>query len=198
MGEYLRDNDRKMVAKLGTCSDWRYVRRDECFALREAGYHYDGDWAFIDRTDRRGPIFRFPWPWEDGDLDRVGTVLHSIGERNMDYTQVYPVPEEVAFHFDHQGYVVHVQPRHYCGYGTNVTLPCPNSEAGQGLQFSAGGPKHLISIVGERRNAAGWYTVFGCPFCERWFALTADEMSRLELPTNVSERIRAFIPTEND
>lgn len=202
MGEYIRESaDGEQVAKLGTCESWGYIRRDECFLLRQKGYHYDGDWKYIDSNDRQGPIFRFPWPDEDCFIQRgPAAIIAEMNKRDMYYHKSFRIPEELAADIDHRKY--HFNPSGKFGRETTCNsgcwiLPCPNSRESQSIgEWSNGGSRYQISLVGERQNENGWYTVFGCPYCGNIFALEQEDVGKLELPELIMQRVKAFVPFE--
>jgi len=206
MGEYLYNSKRKNLCKLGTCEDWRYVRRDECLALRAMGYVYDS-WDYIDRNDRKGPIFRFPWPHEDDPIaltDALGgaAIVEAVNNRDMSFNCCYPMAAELAFEIEHGDYC-HSPKGNYSreslSCNGNWFLPCPNSkEASEIGHWSNGDRRYQIQIIGERQNPNGWYTVFGCPYCDFHFALLAEEIAKVGLPQDILERVRPFIPTGED
>ena len=39
---------------------------------------------------------------------------------------------------------------------------------------------------------------FSCPYCSRSFALVQEDVAKLELPLEIMERVRAFIPYDAD
>ena len=129
MGEYIRENkDGPQVAKLGTCESWGYIRRDECFLLREKGFVYDGNWKYIDSNDRQGPIFRFPWPSEDSFIKKgTDAIVMAMNNRDMNYQRCFSIPKELAFSFDHRDYS-HSPRGVYCSKALfnngNWQLPC--------------------------------------------------------------------------
>ncbi|HNX25948.1 MAG TPA: hypothetical protein PKK48_00920 [Phycisphaerae bacterium] len=203
MGEYIRKTqDGPQVAKLGTCESWGYIRRDECFLLREKGFHYDGDWNYIDSNDRQGPIFRFPWPDEDSFIQNgPDAIIAEMNKRDMYYGKCYPCPREVVIDAEHGSYFFSPKCREGSfGYSVgNWMLPCPNSKDADGIgEWSNGNSRFQIRILGERQNENGWYTVFSCPYCGRSFAMVQEDVAKLELPLEIMERVRAFIPYDAD
>jgi hypothetical protein len=201
MGEYIRKTqDGPQVAKLGTCESWGYIRRDECFLLREKHFIYDGDWSYIDRNDRQGPIFRFPWPDEDCFITRgTQAIIDAMNARDMYYGKSYSCPREVIIDAEHGFY--HFSPK--CrdgsfGYSVgNWILPCPNSKDADNVgSWSSGNSRYQIKILGERQNENGFYTVFSCPYCGRSFAMVQEDVDQLVLPADIAPRVKAFIPFE--
>ena len=203
MGEYIRETKQgPQVAKLGTCESWGYIRRDECFLLREKGFHYDGDWNYIDSNDRQGPIFRFPWPDEDCYINQgPDAIVKAMNQRDMYYGKCYPCPREVVIDAEHGSYFISPKCREgNFGYSVgNWMLPCPNSPAADNIgEWSNGNSRYQIRILGERQNEKGWYTVFSCPYCSHSFAMVQEDVAKLELPLEIMERVRAFIPFDAD
>ena len=201
MGEYIRKTqDGPQVAKLGTCESWGYIRRDECFFLREKHFIYDGNWDYIDRNDRQGPIFRFPWPDEDHFLETgPNAIIEAMNQRDMYHGKSYSCLREVIVDADHSNY--HFSPRSREGsFGFSVgnwILPCPNSADADNVgEWSRGNNRFQIKILGERQNENGWYTVFGCPYCGRNFAMEQADVDQLVLPIDIAKRVKGFVAFE--
>jgi hypothetical protein len=201
MGEYIRKTqDGPQVAKLGTCEAWGYIRRDECFLLREKGFVYDGDWKYIDRNDRQGPIFRFPWPDEDSFIENgPDAIIKAMNQRDMNYGKSFRCPREVIIDAEHGSYYFSARARYgNSDYSAGTwMLPCPNSPAADGIgSWMQDADRFQIKILGERQNENGFYTVFSCPYCGRSFAMGQEDVEKLVLPPDIASRIHALIPLE--
>ncbi len=205
MGEYLYNLEHESLCKLGTCENWCYIRRDECFALRKAGNYVYASWEYIDRNDRKGPIFRFPWPDEDYALKTGNnSVIGAVNKRNMFYCRCYPMSLELAFDIGHREFHIYNPKGIYaeaCSFNNqgNWNLPCPNSKAAAEIgTWDEVGCRYQIQIIGERQNPNGWYTIFGCPYCDAHFALESKDIEDIDLPQEILERVFPFIPTDED
>jgi hypothetical protein len=73
----------EQVCKVGTCDDWRYVRRSEAerLALTDAG----GGTNIPHTLNEPSILYRFPFPWEDKEEHD----LAAINNRSMFYTRTF-------------------------------------------------------------------------------------------------------------
>ncbi len=162
------------LCKLGTCDDWRYVRRQEAehLAKRDAGAGTDMDRFLRDS----GTLYRFPWPDEDRHLHDIS----HINGRSLFRNWVMELPDELAGvleGLEHKKICASIGPEDWHGYHVNVFVPCPLS-ADAGLVAPTGQPK-IASIYGERYDAEGnGRTIFRCGFCEKPFSMSPEEVEK--------------------
>jgi hypothetical protein len=171
MGEYATtrrpDGTIDTLCKVGTCDDWRYVRRAEAerLAVGDAGQGTDFPTALAEA----GILYRFPWPWEDGEEHAVDL----IAKRDMFKTYTFALPGAgfMADFIDHEDYVVHKDA------GTLV-MACPLSPAFLAAGLNTRDVPAIVNVYGERYAAGTARTIFRCGFCQRPFSVPA---SRLDI-----------------
>ncbi len=178
MGEYLKFPDGKEI-KLGTLDDFRYVRRDEAQRWADRGLRTEGNTSPAEAIADPTTLWRFPFPWEDRDS------VAKIHERKFGdaHRLTFRVP---GLEIDHQHKTVSMSAP-AGGYGVNVYVPCPyllerigaGQDAKRAALCSTPG-EQTIYLVGERFDAEGrGRTVFGCIYCERWIALSVEDLAKL-------------------
>jgi hypothetical protein len=176
MGEYHtrrnQDGGYTSICKVGTCDDWRYVRRSEVEAMaqHDAGEQTDMGWALNPGDNGPAPIFRFPFPYED---QKEGRIEH-IQQRNMFETIEFQAPAAIMGLFEHQEMVKYLEPAGKNAWGANVWIPCPMTDK---FTLRANPIKPVLSIYGERYDDKGNpRTIFACAWCGSIFAITEDEL----------------------
>lgn|GEM_PF-6268593 len=183
MGDYFSNKEGVQLAKAGTCTDWRYVRRSECLKWLP---HDGGNGANIRAAINNGKLlYRFTFLDEDeGGVNNpkgfYALNFDAIDKRNMDRT----------FSFRCEGVdVLHKKrcvPISVVGEGAphiNIFIKCPASGGELPYQTSLDGATPWIGIVGESYDAdsvdnpdAKPYTIFRCCWCDQWFSVDAQEI----------------------
>lgn len=212
MGEYTTIRGYGQL-KLGTCEDWRYVRRDELELLAK---HCDADShehsASSLRELEKSPdlFFRLPVPWEDDDKATVSGLVSKIGARNMfehqkTHRTLFHVRDGQPLEFPHRHSVQSFSIGHT--YNVNVYVPCPfmlperraagdESPARVALadelaRLCSERPAPMLFAVADKLTG----TVFACPYCEAWARLDACDLARLDL-TEIPDLAIRLAPAE--
>lgn len=188
MGEYATiatdDGDYKCVAKLGTCDDWRYTRREEAEAWesKDAGHQTNVKMTL----NESGILYRFPFPDEDGQS------VEDSEFQARDMFRTVQIRMAKMDGIEHKEMVQSIEPKGG-GYHLNVWIPCPRSDAFN--LKSSGRGSDIAVVIGERYDADGnGRTIFACGYCGAKFSVDSAEIEELKELNNsrIVERLKSI------
>lgn len=194
MGEYasrMVNGKIEQVCKVGTCDDWRYVRRCEAERLSigdmRQGTNMDSALA------EPSILYRFPFPDEDLPFGHFeGYDLSAINQRSMFRALSLRVSETALRSMDHRHISERLKNGDWPGAGVNVAVPCPWSARFDALQLAHSPLTPLATLYGERYADGIGRTIFACGFCEAPFSLDEAELATVDaIDPKIQSRLRA-------